>query len=120
MRLPYLASPPLTAVLRTHCAPGPARGQSRAPLCVALLPHRWGVLRSLARLLLPRANGSTVLWQKKDAYSPDEEVFYGSWTHHRPDNPPHADPTPDAAGLATGHDHSRWAGPTGPHYFASR
>jgi hypothetical protein len=29
----------------------------------------------VARILLPLASGSTLLWQKKDAYSPDEEVF---------------------------------------------
>src|SRR2546430_10615333 len=71
LRLPYLASPPLTAVPRTHCAPG----QSRAPLCVALLPHGGGVLRGFARLLHPPAGGLTILGQKKDAYDSDRGDF---------------------------------------------
>src|SRR2546427_12933189 len=100
MLLPHLASPSLTAVPRTHCAPGRAPGQSRAPLCVALLTHCWSVLSSVARLLLPLASGPMVLWQKKDAYSPDGEVCYGSRKHHRPDDPPHADPPAPAAALA--------------------
>src|SRR5438093_11818852 len=75
MLLLHLTSPSVTAFPLAHCSPCPTLGTSRAPLSVALLTYCGGVMISLARILLPMASGSTVLLQKKDAYSPDGEVF---------------------------------------------
>src|SRR2546428_3111693 len=46
--------------------------------------------------------------------------LYGSWTHHLPDDPPHACRTSDAAGVAAGHHDLGGACPTGPAYSNSR
>src|SRR5438445_13670574 len=75
MLLPHLIAPSVTACPLAHLLPIPRLGKSFAPLFVALLTYCGGGMSSLARLLLPLASGSTVLWQKKDAYASDREVF---------------------------------------------
>src|SRR5262249_21598484 len=55
----------LSPLCRSCTAPSPAPGSSRAPRFVALLTHGGGGMRSVARLLLPLAGGSRLLWHKK-------------------------------------------------------
>ena len=47
-------------------------------------------------------------------------VLYVTRTPNRPHDPPHADGTPDAPSVATGHHHCGGACPPGPDYYTRR
>src|SRR4030095_15466263 len=87
---------------------GDLPGKRCAPIYGTLRIYSCGVLRSLGQSCPSLARG-----QRTPLFLP-ERGLYGAWTQNLPHDPPHACPTPDAPGVATGDEHPCRTGPTRP------